>query len=94
MFVDYNGDLFHLAVRKPDKAFIIGKMRDDYLMPSDEYKICQGIEYHAEAPAIIKVNNVYHMVSSGSSGWKPSKPIQGRYIWLPIMFKEGEISIS
>ena len=157
MFVDTNGDLYHLAVRKPDKTFIIGKMRDDYLMPLDEYKICQGIEYHTEAPAIIKVNNVYHMLSSGSSGWKPNEaryytstdlfgtwtrhenptngfnsidnigsektfggqssfitpvmglenayiamfdiwkptmPIEGRYIWLPIVFKEGKISIN
>jgi hypothetical protein len=157
MFVDTNGDLYHLAVRKPDKTFIIGKMRDDYLLPEEEYKICQGIEYHTEAPAIIKVNDVYHMISSGSSGWKPNEaryytstnlfgawtrhknptygfntidnlgsektfggqssfiipvaglenafiamfdiwkptmPIEGRYIWLPIEFKEGKIVIN
>ncbi len=157
MFVDTNGDLYHLGVRKPEKTFIIGKMRDDYLMPAEDYKICQGIEYHTEAPAIIKVNNVYHMLSSGSSGWtpnearyytstdlvgpwtrhtnptsglntfdsigsektfggqssfilpvaglenafiamfdiwKPNMPIEGRYIWLPIEFKEGKIAIN
>jgi hypothetical protein len=157
MFVDTNGDLYHLAVRKPDKTFIIGKMRDDYLMPLDGYKICNGIEYHTEAPALIKVNNVYHMLNSGSTGWKPNEaryyttndlfgtwtrhenpthgfnpfdnigsektfggqssfiipvmglenayiamfdiwkptmPIEGRYIWLPIEFKEGKISIQ
>jgi Glycosyl hydrolases family 43 len=157
MFVDSNGDLYHLAVRKPDKTFIIGKMRDDYLLPLEEYKICQGIEAHTEAPAIIKVDNVYHMIGSGSSGWtpnaakyytsidlfgpwtqhknptfglntidnmgsektfggqssfiiqvmgldnayvamfdiwKPAMPIEGRYIWLPIEFKENKISIN
>jgi hypothetical protein len=157
MFVDSNGDLYHLAVRKPDKTFIIGKMRDDYLLPVEEYKICQGIEFHTEAPAIIRVNDVYHMIGSGSSGWKPnaaryytstdlfgpwtqhenptfglntvdnigsektfggqssfiipvagienafiamfdiwkpSMPIEGRYIWLPIEFKEGKIAIN
>ena len=157
MFVDTNGDLYHLAVRKPEKTFIIGKMTDDYLLPAEEYKICQGIEFHTEAPAIVKVNDIYHMLSSGSSGWKPnearyytsnnlfgtwtrhgnptygfntidnigsektfggqssfiipvvgienafiamfdiwkpSMPIEGRYIWLPIEFKEGKMAIN
>lgn len=157
MFVDSNDDLYHLAVRKPDKTFIIGKMRDDYLLPLEEYKICQGIEHHTEAPAIIKIDNLYHMIGSGSSGWtpnaakyytsidlfgpwtqhknptfgvnpidnmgsektfggqssfiipvmglenayiamfdiwKPAMPIEGRYIWLPIVFKDGKIAIN
>jgi Glycosyl hydrolases family 43 len=72
MFVDDNGDMYHLAVRKPDKAFVIGKMRDDYLLPVEDYKVCIGIEPHTEAPAIIKVNDTYHLLGSGSSGWKPN----------------------
>ncbi len=72
MFLDDNGDLFHLAVRKPDKTFIIAKMRDDYLLPAEEYKECAGIEKHTEAPAIIKINGTYHLLGSGSSGWKPN----------------------
>lgn len=31
MLQEENGDLFHLTVRKPDKSFVVGKMRDDYL---------------------------------------------------------------
>lgn len=73
MFVDDNGDLFHLAVRKPDKAFVIAKMRDDYMLPNEEYKEVQNIEHHTEAPAIVKINDTYHLLGSGSTGWKPNK---------------------
>ncbi len=157
MFVDDNGDLFHLAVRKPDKAFIIAKMRDDFMLPAEEYKECVGVEHHTEAPAIVKINGVYHLLGSGSTGWKPTvaryytstnlygpwtsqsnpcsgyntvdsmgvektfgsqssfiikvnglkdahiamfdiwkpqMPIDGRYIWLPIVLKQKRISIG
>lgn len=72
MFVDDNGDLFHLAVRKPDKAFVIAKMRDDYMLPIEEYKEVENIEHHTEAPAIVKINGRYHLLGSGSTGWKPN----------------------
>jgi len=87
MFTDDNGDLYHLAVRKPDKAFVMSKMREDYLVPQSNYEICEGIELHTEAPAIIKIKDVYHLLGSGSSGWKPntarhytSKNIQGPWL--------------
>ncbi|TKG94307.1 hypothetical protein EYV94_13570 [Puteibacter caeruleilacunae] len=72
MFQDDNGDLYHLSVRKPDKAFVIGKMRDDYLLPEGKYQICEGITKHTEAPAIFKKDGVYHMLASGSTGWAPN----------------------
>ena len=157
MFKDDNGDLYHLTVRKPDKTFVIGKMDDDYYFIEGKYKACEGIELHTEAPAIIKKDGLYHMLSSGSSGWKPNiaryyttknlmskwtyhgnptngfnkinglgpektfggqssfmipvqgvkntfiamfdvwkpeSPIDGRYIWLPIDFNNGKMSIT
>ncbi len=72
MFKDDNGNLYHLSVRKPDKKFVIGKMRDDYLLPEGEYKVCQGITDRTEAPALIKKNGEYIMLASGSSGWAPN----------------------
>lgn len=72
MFVDTDGTMYHLAVRKPDKAFIIAKMRDDYMLPIEEYKEVINVEHHTEAPAIVKVNGVFHMIGSGSTGWKPN----------------------
>ena len=72
MFTDDNGDLFHLAVRKPDKVFVISKMRDDYLLPTTAYKAVNGVDIHTEAPALIKIGGLYHLIGSGSSGWKPN----------------------
>lgn len=71
MFKDDDGSLYHLTVRKPDKAFVIGKMRDDYMMPEGEYNVCENILRATEAPAVFKKDGIYHMLSSGSSGWKP-----------------------
>jgi hypothetical protein len=72
MFKDDDGSLYHLTVRKPDKAFVIGKMNADYYLPEGQYQICEGVEPHTEAPALIKRNGKYHMLSSGSSGWNPN----------------------
>ncbi len=72
VFKDDDGSLYHMAVRKPDKAFVIGKMRADYLMPEGEYKVCEGITVKTEAPTVFKKDGVYHMLASGSTGWKPN----------------------
>lgn len=72
MFKDDDGILYHLAVRKPDKAFVIGKLDSDYYFPADDYQICKGVTVHSEAPAIIKRKGVYHMLGSGSKGWNPN----------------------
>ena len=50
---DPSGAVYHLAVRKPDKVFCAGKLRDDYLFPAGEYHPVEGIELHTEAPAIV-----------------------------------------
>lgn len=72
MFQEENGDLYHLTVRKPDHVFVVGKMSDDYLLPEDEYVVCEGINKSTEAPAIIKRNGIYHLLGSGSTGWEPN----------------------
>jgi hypothetical protein len=72
MFQEENGELYHLTVRKPDKAFVVGKMRDDYLLPEGKYELCSGVTVKTEAPAIVKRNGVYHLLCSGSTGWDPN----------------------
>ncbi|MEI7421726.1 MAG: family 43 glycosylhydrolase [Prolixibacteraceae bacterium] len=72
MFKDDNGSLYHLTVRKPDKAFVIGKLDSDYYYPEGDYSICEGITLHTEAPVVFKRAGVYHLLGSGSSGWKPN----------------------
>ncbi|WP_343329212.1 family 43 glycosylhydrolase [Polaribacter staleyi] len=69
MFQDTNDELYHITVRKPDKKLVIGKMRDDYLLPEGTYQIAKGITKHTEAPAVFKKEGTYHMLASGSTGW-------------------------
>ena len=157
MFRDDDGKLYHLTVRKPDKTFVIGKMDDDFYYPEGEYHPSDGISMHTEAPAVIKRGGVYHLLGSGSSGWKPNaaryftadnlsgkwtshgnpclgynkidsvgiektfggqssyiipvqgmkdayiamfdiwrpeNPVTGRYIWLPVEWKDGNLSVT
>ncbi len=72
MFKDDDGSLYHLTVRKPDRAFVIGKMRDDYLLPAGRYQVAEGITRATEAPAVIKREGRYWMLGSGSTGWDPN----------------------
>lgn len=157
MFKDDDGTLYHLAVRKPDKTFVIGKLDSDYYFPEADYRAVEGIQVHTEAPVVIKRKGTYHLLGSGSSGWKPNiaryytsdhimgkwtyhgnpcrgynsvdslgvektyggqssyiipvqgvadgyvamfdiwkpeLPIKGRYVWLPIDFTSGKMSIT
>lgn len=69
---DAHGVMHHLAVRKPDKVFVAGPLRDDYLFPAGDYRPVEGIESHTEAPAIMRVGDSYFLLGSGSSGWSPN----------------------
>jgi len=72
MFKDDDGIVYHLAVRKPDKTFVIGRLDSDYYFPEGDYHASEGIQAHTEAPAVIKRKGTYHLLGSGSSGWKPN----------------------
>lgn len=72
IFRDTDGAVYHLAVRKPDKAFCIGRLRDDYLFPAGDYHVVPGVPVPTEAPAIIMQGGKYYILGSGSTGWKPN----------------------
>jgi beta-xylosidase len=72
MFKEDDGSLYHLAVRKPDKSFVVGKMRDDYLLPEGPYHDAEGVPHATEAPAVFKREGRYWMLASGSTGWAPN----------------------
>jgi hypothetical protein len=67
-----DGAMYHLAVRKPDKAFVAGRLRSDFLFSEGEYKLVEGIEHHTEAPAIVRRAEGFYLLGSGSTGWKPN----------------------
>jgi hypothetical protein len=74
MFKDANGDMYHIGVRKTDRALVYAKMSADYLTPATAYAVCANVQISTEAPAIMLRNGVYHLLGSGSTGWDPNPP--------------------
>jgi hypothetical protein len=74
MYKNDDGNLYHVAVRKPDKRLYIAKMSADYFLPAENYTPFPEVELHTEAPAILKYNGLYHLLGSGSMGWAPTAP--------------------
>jgi hypothetical protein len=54
----------------------INELTDDYLRPTGNYKRV-FIDQAREAPAIVKHNNKYFILSSGCTGWDPNQALYG-----------------
>jgi len=72
IFSDTDGSVYHIAVRKPDKAQVCGRMSADGLRPAGEYVELAGITRSTEAPALFRRGNKIYFLGSGSSGWAPN----------------------
>jgi hypothetical protein len=72
IFPDDDGSIYHIAVRKPDKALVCGRMSKDGLRPEGAYAVMEGITHATEAPALFKRNGKYYLLASGSTGWNPN----------------------
>jgi hypothetical protein len=72
IFQDSDGAIYHIAVRKPDKALVYGRLSEDGLKPEGEYKVFEGVTKHTEAPTFFRMNNKVYLLGSGTSGWKPN----------------------
>jgi hypothetical protein len=76
----------------------VNELTDDYLKPSGKFKrIFIGLS--REAPAVVKHNQKYYVLSSGCTGWDPnpaavavSSSIMGDYQLLgnPCLGKDGD----
>ena len=72
MYRAKDGFVYHFTVRKPDKAFCYGQLRNDYLFPEGNYRVMEEVTSHTEAPAIVHTLGKYYMLGSGSTGWAPN----------------------
>lgn len=72
IFQDADGAVYHLAVRKPDRALCIGKLREDCLFPAGKYEQIRGVAPETEAPALIRRGEKYFLFGSGSTGFEPN----------------------
>jgi hypothetical protein len=72
IFQDDDGAAYHIAVRKPDKLMVLGRLSDDGLRPAGDYTLMEGITRSAEAPALFRRNGKIYLLASGSTGWDPN----------------------
>jgi hypothetical protein len=72
IYQDEKGAFWHVAVRKPDKSLVIGKLREDGLRPEGEYAVMEGVKRATEAPAMFRRGGKIHLLGSGSTGWAPN----------------------
>ena len=71
LFVDDNGKAYHIYSSEDNLTLQIAELSDDYLTHSGKYfRIAPG--GHNEAPAIMKYNGTYWMITSGCTGWEPN----------------------
>lgn len=72
IYQDDRGIFWHIAVRKPDKILVCGKLRSDGLRPEGEYSEMKGIMPATEAPVVFGRNGRLYLLGSGSTGWNPN----------------------
>jgi len=72
IFSDTDGSVYHIAVRKPDKAQVCGRLSEDGLRPAGDYVELAGITRSTEAPALFRRGSKVYFLGSGSSGWAPN----------------------
>ena len=72
IFQEEDGTAYHIAVRKPDKALVCGRMTKDGRRPAGDYVVMEGVTHATEAPTLFRRNGKIYLLGSGSSGWDPN----------------------
>jgi hypothetical protein len=72
IYQDDGGATYHIAVRKPDKALVCGRLSKEGLRPDGDYAVMEGVTHATEAPALFRRKGRYYLLGSGSTGWNPN----------------------
>ena len=72
IYRDEKGAFWHIAVRKPDKLLVCGKLSADGLRPEGEYNLMEGVTRATEAPVVFRRAGKTYLFASGSTGWNPN----------------------
>lgn len=70
VFVDDDGTAYFISTTDENTNLGLFKLSDDYLSAVEKSVLMEG--QRREAPAIVKHNNRYYMLSSACSGWDPN----------------------
>lgn len=72
LFVDDDGRAYQFSSSENNQTLHINELSDDYLRPNGRY-VRRFIGESREAPAVVKHNGKYYMLSSGCTGWDPNE---------------------
>jgi beta-xylosidase len=84
LFVDDDGQAYHLYASEENGTLHISLLTDDYLAPAGRYVRVFENRW-MEAPAICKREGKYYMLMSGCTGWAPNaaRSAVAESIWGP-----------
>lgn len=84
LFVDDDGAAYHLASSEDNGTLHLSRLSDDFLDTTGEYiRLFPG--RFNEAPALMKREGIYFLITSGCTGWdpNPARLFKARTIWGP-----------
>lgn len=71
LFKDHDGKAYQVCASEGNATLYVNELTDDYLNVTGRHNR-NFIDLHREAPAIVKNNNKYYVISSGCTGWDPN----------------------
>ncbi|WP_282940960.1 family 43 glycosylhydrolase [Paenibacillus sp. RC67] len=77
LFVDDDGTGYFISAARENADLHIYRLSEDYMSIDEHVRTLWPGQYR-EAPAVMKRNGVYFMVTSGCTGWEPN---QGKYAY-------------
>ena len=72
LFKDDNGKAYQICSSEHNRTMYVNELTDDYLNTTGVYNR-NFIDLSREAPAIVKHNKKYYILSSGCTGWDPNQ---------------------
>jgi beta-galactosidase len=76
LFKDTDGKAYQICSSENNETMYINELSEDYLRPSGVFKrVFIGLS--REAPAMVKHNGKYYILSSGCTGWDPNPAAYG-----------------
>ena len=71
VFVDDDGTAYFISTIEENRHLGLFRLSDDYIRPMECTVLMHGLR--REAPAIVRVDSLYYMLSSACTGWEPNQ---------------------
>ncbi len=71
VFQDVDGTAYFISTTDENTNLGLFRLSDDYHQAVEKVVLCEG--QRREAPAIVNIDGVYHMISSACTGWDPNQ---------------------